>query len=600
MLYLKEKNRISRLMAVLMALVLVIGAVPAVRADGESGTLGDNLSWSLSGGTLTITGKGAMANISETGRAPWYEVRNEIYQVVLPEGLTSIGDMAFYECSKLQSVVIPSSVTRIGKFAFAYCSDLKILNLGSGVTAIEECAFTDCYRLASLDLPGKLKTIGKKAFYRCESIPTVTIPSSVTSLGISAFGYCSSLVSADVQAKISEIPSLLFYGCDRLATVQLPDSVQTIGYHAFLDCTVLHTVYYNGKSQTPEQIQEAIGRDVSDFGSGGTVSSGTSSGSVTSGGVTAGADGSAVFESTTVSQGKNTTVSTQTQYTQSSGTQDGSVTTDITVTINGQDGWDEASDLVDEALNNTNGSLENTVIDSTQSQITIYVKDTDDIDAEFIDNLAGQDVTITVVTEDGYTWQFKGTDLESSDESARKKNYDLRYEVTPGTAELCEELGTQKCFVVKFLESTQINAEVMIRLDSSLSMQNATFFQHDKELTRIQSSVVDHDGYAHFYLASVSDKTEYYIAMNLPEAHQEAIIPEALYEDYGKPEYVEPIKYEITGRKSSWGMNLGQVTWIMVGVLLAVVIAVGFTMYFLNRRKLKMGYVPDLDEEYDM
>lgn len=591
---------ISRLMAVLMALVLVIGAAPAARAEGESGTLGDNLSWSLSGGTLTITGKGAMADISETGRAPWHEVRNEIYQVVLPDGLTSVGDMAFYECSKLQSVVIPSSVTRIGKFAFAYCSDLKILNLGSGVTAIEECAFTDCYRLASLDLPGKLKTIGKKAFYRCESIPTVTIPSSVTSLGISAFGYCSSLVSADVQAKISEIPSLLFYGCDRLATVQLPDSVQTIGYHAFLDCTVLHTVYYNGKSQTPEQIQEAIGRDVSDFGSGGTVSSGTSGGAVTSGGVTAGADGSAVFESTTVNQGKNTTVSTQTQYTQSSGTQAGSVTTDITVTINGQNGWDEASDLVGEALNNTNGSLENTETDSTQSQITIYVKDTNDVDAEFIDNLAGQNVTITVVTEDGYTWQFKGTDLETTDKSARNKKYDLRYEVTPGTAELCEELGTQQCFVVKFLESTQINAEVMIRLDSSLSMQNATFFQRDKELTRIQSSVVDHDGYAHFYLASVSDRTEYYIAMNLPEAHQDAIVPEALYEDYGKPEYVEPIKYEITGRKSSWGMNLGQVTWIMVGVLLTVVIAVGFTMYFLNRRKLKMGYVPDLDEEYDM
>ena len=362
----------------------------------------------------------------------------------------------------------------------------------------------------------------------------------------------------------------------------------------------MNTVYYNGKSQTPEQIQAAIGRDVSDFGSGGTVSSGTSGGAVTSGGVTAGADGSAVFESTTVNQGKNTTVSTQTQYTQSSGTQAGSVTTDITVTINGQNGWDEASDLVGEALNNTNGSLENTETDSTQSQITIYVKDTNDVDAEFIDNLAGQNVTITVVTEDGYTWQFKGTDLETTDKSARNKKYDLRYEVTPGTAELCEELGTQQCFVVKFLESTQINAEVMIRLDSSLSMQNATFFQRDKELTRIQSSVVDHDGYAHFYLASVSDRTEYYIAMNLPEAHQDAIVPEALYEDYGKPEYVEPIKYEITGRKSSWGMNLGQVTWIMVGVLLTVVIAVGFTMYFLNRRKLKMGYVPDLDEEYDM
>lgn len=588
---------ISRLMAVLMVLALVIAAVPTVFADGEGGSCGEKLSWSFAGGTLTITGSGAMADYTLDNPAPWYGLRSEIYQVALPSGLTSVGNMAFYECSKLQSVVIPKSVTRIGEFAFAYCSGMKMLDLGSGVSAIEECAFTDCYNLASLQLPSSLKTIAKKAFYRCESIPAVTVPSSVTSLGVATFGYCYSLVTADVQAKITELPTLLFYGCDRLANVKMSDSIQTIGHSAFLDCDVLNTVYYNGNAQTPEQIQQTIGQDVSNFGSNGQVTNGSPSGTSTSGAIMAGSDGSIIYESTTVYQGENSTVSSQVQYTEQNGTQQGSTATDITVTITGKDGWEESEAQVEEALKNANDMVVEFGSEAEQSHITIYVNDSNSIDKDFVNNLAGQDVTITVVTQDGSYWQINGKDLDSETKS---RSYDLRYEVTPGSAELCEELGTQRCFVVKFQTSTQVNAEVMIRLDPALHLQNATLFQNSKELTRIQSSVVDRDGYAHFYLASVSDKTEYYIAMNLPDVQQEAIVPEALYSDYGKPEYVEPIKYEITGRTSSWGMNINQVTWIMVGVLAAVVIVVGFTMFLLNRRKLKMGYIPDLDEEYDM
>lgn len=585
---------ISRLMAVLMVLALVVGAVPAAMADGESGTMGDNLSWSLSAGTLTITGSGAMADISELERAPWHELRNEIYQVVLPEGLTSIGDMAFYECGKLQSVVIPSSVTRIGSFAFAYCADLKVLNLGTGVTAIEECAFTDCYDLVSLQLPGSLKTIGKKAFYRCESIPAVAVPSSVTDLGIAAFGYCKSLISADVRANITELPTLLFYGCARLASVKLPDSVKTMGYHTFLDCEILNTVYYNGTSQTPEQIQQAIGQDVPGFTEEGTVTEGTPAGSVTSGTVKDGEDGTIIYDSTTVDQGQDVTVTTQVQHTENPTSQQGSTVTNITVTITGESGWDEAADAVEDALKSAEDIAANTGATTTPPHITIFVNDSNEIDEEFVDNLAGRDVIVTVITQDGSQWQFKGMELDGESES---ESYDLRYEVSPGSAELCEELGTDRCFVLKFLAPATINAEVMIRLDPALSLQNGTLLQRDKKLTKIQSSVIDYEGYAHFYLASVSNEIEYYIAMNLPEAQQEAIIPEAVQAAYGNPEYVEPIKYEITGRTSSWGMGIGQVTWILVAVMVGSIVVVGAVIFLLNKRKLKRGYVPSFEDD---
>lgn len=616
---------ISRLMAVLMVLALVAGAAPSALADGESGTIGDNLSWSLSAGVLTITGSGEMADIPELERAPWHELRNEIYQVVLPEGLTSIGDLAFYECGKLQSVVIPNSVTRIGSFTFAYCSDLKVLNLGTGVTAIEECAFTDCYDLVSLQLPGSLKTIGKKAFYRSESIPAVTVPSSVTSLGVAAFGYCASMIRADLQASITELPTLLFYGCARLASVKLPDSIQTVGYHAFRDCDTLETVYYNGGAKTPEEIERIIAEDLAKPDEGENTPGEVTPGENTPGGDTPGEntlgftpvinvvtddipdvedsddirlnpDGTLTQENTTVYTQENTTVSATVIHTHPLDSLSGETTADITVTITGESGWKESTGAVDEALKNVQDLAASTGSEPKTPHITIYVKDSNEIDQEFVDNLTGRDVTVTVITQDGSQWQFNGTDLDSETDS---EGYDLRYEVTPGDPELCQELGTDRCFVVKFLASAQVNAEVLIRLDPALSLQNATLFQRDKELKRIQSSVVDHDGFAHFYLASVNDRTDYYVAMNLPDAQQEAIIPEELHEDYGTPEFVEPIKYEVTGRTSSWGMDIKQVTFILAGGMLGAVIIIGVVMFVLNKRKLKKGYIPDIGDDED-
>lgn len=588
------KRNISRLMAALLCMVLLITSFPTAFAEGESGSLGSNLQWSLSDGTLTITGSGDMADIPEMERAPWHELRDEIYRVILPEGLTSIGNLAFYECERLQSVVIPDSVTRIGNFAFAYCKKLEMLNLGGGVISIGEAAFTDCHRLTSLQLPGTLRSIGKKAFYRCETITTVTVPASVTSMGVATFGYCKSLVSANIMANISELPTLLFYGCEMLSSVVLPDSVESMGYHTFQDCDRLQTVYYNGENQEPEMIQQTIGRDVPDFRDEGTVTEGSGQESVSAGAVKEDESGNTVYESTSVSQKEDSTISSQIYHTESQENSQGSTSNNITVTITGDSGWKEAIDGVNEAIQSAEELADSSGNDFTQTDVTIYVQGTDSIDQNFIDNFAGRDITVTVITQDGSRWKFNGSELDSQIQST---GYDLRYEVTPGSAELCEELGTTKCYVVRFLAPAQINAEVMILLNPSLSLQNATLFERREELTTIQSSVIDMDGYAHFYLASVAEDSEYYIALNMKEAEGTAIVPEVVQTAYGKPEYVEPIKYEITGRKSSWGMTFNQVTWIMAGVLGGCVVIVGIVMFVLNKRKLRMGYVPEWDDE---
>ena len=226
-------------------------------------------------------------------------------------------------------------------------------------------------------------------------------------------------------------------------------------------------------------------------------------------------------------------------------------------------------------------------------EITVYVKGDGSVDQDFVDALADRDVTLNIITQDGSVWKIDTTDMNSGSGA-----YDLRCSVTAGDEALCQELGTSASFRVKFMASAELNAQVMIRIGTQYAMQNATLIQRQgKDLIRRQTTVVDNEGYAHFYLASVDADSEYYIAMNLPDVQQEAIVPQELNAAYGAPVNYQPIQYEITGRTSSWGMNIRQVTWIMVGFLAVTVITVGFVMFFLNKRRLAMGYVPEWDDE---
>lgn len=475
------QRNISRLMAVLLVLMLLVGAFPVALA-AESGTCGADLSWSFDEGTLTITGSGDMTDFLESTMSPWYHLREEILKISLPDGLTSVGSLAFYECKKLTAVVIPNSVSRIGDYAFANCTGIELLNLGSGVENIGECAFSDCYKVASLTLPTSLKTIGVKTFYRCESITTLTVPSSVTGIGTEAFGYCKALVTADIQAQLRTIPDLLFYGCDSLVSVKLPDSATGVGEYAFRGCDQLTTVYYDGEEKTPDQIQQIVDQDVPGFNDTGNVTGGNETDVVISGTATENPDGSVTQENTSVNRGDHSTTSTIITNTHPEDSLTGDITTDITITIEEEEGWDEATDAVKDALKGINDAITSTGSTSQPTEITVYVKDAENIDEDFVDALAGRDVTVTIITQDGSIWQIKGTDVDTKTEA---ESYDLRYEVTPGSAELCEELGTTKCYVVRFLAPAQINAEVMILLNPSLSLQNATLFERREELTTI-------------------------------------------------------------------------------------------------------------------
>lgn len=579
-------------MVLLLSVILILPCVPMAYADGESGSCGANLTWKLTGGTLTITGTGKMTDFTQPDMVPWYAYRDKILQVELPEGLESVGSLAFYECGNLLTVRIPDSVETIGAFAFSDCIKLQMVTFGNRVHSINEAAFQNCYRLKSISFPNSLIVIGVKAFYRCEDVTTLQIPANVMAIGDAAFGYCKSLVSADIQAMIGVIPEFLFYGCGKLTSISLPDTTSSIDDLAFWGCDQLETVHYNGVNQSLSEVEQVLQGNQSSTGNG-TQTQGNTGSEVNkpvSSTTQSSSDGTVKQETITVIQGENVTGSSkvETEVDEQSGTK---TDVNITITVENQSGWQEAADIVETLLNNSaaTGDQSETVI------VDVYVKNTENVDSSILSELAGKNVIINVTTSTGSTWKI---DCSQLDKNAVSGSYNLSHTLTVGGDALTAELGGSASFILKFSESTKVNAEVLVRLGSVWQNQEATLFQLDEDgISKLQATLVDRDGYAHFYLASVDEEMEYYIGINVSSAKQEAIIPDTMHDEYRLVDHSTGMEYIITGRKSSWNMGLGKVMAILAVVMVSAVGVIGFVMYFWNKQRLKSGYVPKWDDE---
>lgn len=571
-------NRIyHKVMAVLLVLTLLVSVAPAASAAELSGSCGGDLTWELQGDTLVISGSGAMKDYPEQMMAPWYPIRDRIAAVQLPEGLTRIGDLAFYGCENLTSVVIPDSVTEIGWHAFDGCTNLSMLTMSRNIRVIETSAFEDCYDLRAVYLPETLAHLGDNAFYRCQSLSTVTIPSSVTYMGVSAFAYCYELVFADVQAQIESLPSWTFYGCYKLANVVLSAGIEGTDLNAFGKCNGLDHVQYTGSKENAGQIEDNIDRDAGGISDADVTDTPVED---TTGGTTyeETEDGDVKKESE-VTQTENSTITGENVTTYP----EGSTETNITVTIENENGWKEAEDYLEEKLENEDSA-----------QVEIFIKDDSQVPADVLKPLAGKDILVKVHTASGTIWEFNCKDISVGEHGFACQ----RLNATEEQLMLMNcRMGYQLCF----LYDAQINAEVMIRLPVQHAKSTATLCQVvDDELTKLQSVVVDNNGFAHFYLGAVDTETIYLIGIDMPDiAREEVLIPQNLHNDYGITEQIRDVDYVITGRKSSWGIGFLEVNKILIGFMLSTAAIVGLVMYSLNKRKLRRGVMPGWEDDED-
>ncbi len=251
-------------------MVIIIGmlvfGVLNVSAE-SSGTCGDNLTWTLNdSGTLTISGSGSMTNFDFNSFAPWYSNIYSITNIVIKNGVTSIGDFGFFNCRSLKSITIPdsvtsigdssfsncesltsitipNSVTSIGNSAFYYCDSLTSITIPNSVTSIGNSTFSNCLELTSITIPNSVTSIGNSVFYDCYKLTSITIPNSVTSIGDYAFYYCSRLKSVIIGYNVTSIGNSAFSNCHELTSITIPNSVTSIGNSAFYDCGELTSIY---------------------------------------------------------------------------------------------------------------------------------------------------------------------------------------------------------------------------------------------------------------------------------------------------------------------------------------------------------------------
>lgn len=191
----------------------------------------------------------------------WAFESANIKSVTLPDGLTTIGNSAFYNCVNLTTVSIPEGVTTIGNYAFQSCSALKSIDIPASVTTLGDSAFLvydftsynyySVLESVTFGAGSKLEYIGAYAFAGT-NIKSIDIPASVETVGMSVFSMCTSLQSVEFDPKclVSTITEEMFYSCSSLSNVQLPDSLKEIQRAAFSTCTSLDDIMLPEKLET--------------------------------------------------------------------------------------------------------------------------------------------------------------------------------------------------------------------------------------------------------------------------------------------------------------------------------------------------------------
>ena len=183
-------------------------------------------------------------------------------RVVIPDGVTAVGYMAFENCANLTEVVIPEGVKSIGWNAFQGCVGLKRVKLPDTMKQIEINAFKNCGSLAEIRIPAAVTEIGGGAFEDCGGLTNLTIPESVTNIADRAFTGCRGLKDAEgfviirnvlysylghggdvaVPKGVTRIGGNAFHQCAGVTSVTLPEGVTDIGAFAFDNCTDLQRV----------------------------------------------------------------------------------------------------------------------------------------------------------------------------------------------------------------------------------------------------------------------------------------------------------------------------------------------------------------------
>lgn len=243
---------------------------------GTCGASEDNAVWDYADatGTITISGKGEMADYANATAAPWNTLKSWITAVIIEDGITKCGKYTFSNCTALTSISLAASCNSFGTYTFSECTALTEVTFPEGLTTTGSWMFHGCTNLVNVTLPSTLTkvdvrsfsqtgitsieipegvtNINNYAFFQCASLASVGIPSTLTRVSSSAFEDCSSLASIDLPEGLTYIGSEAFAGCSSLESITIPRSVTTVytssNSYTFQDCSALRTVNWNAEA----------------------------------------------------------------------------------------------------------------------------------------------------------------------------------------------------------------------------------------------------------------------------------------------------------------------------------------------------------------
>jgi hypothetical protein len=268
----------KRILGLALAACMTLAALPAAavpadaaEASGKCGTAA-GVTWSLSGGVLTISGSGDMLPDGSKGYG-YEQYKDSITSAVIGDGVTGIGENAFYQYPNLASVTAASSVRYVGGLAFSACPKLAAVTFrGSGVevnaNAFSRCtaltavpaglgdlgmgAFSGCTGLKALNLYEGITHLDWSVFAGCTGAKSLSLPRSLTQLEFSAFDVCTGITSVTVASGSSFLSAqdnmllsttygggkaLVLAARNKTGTVTVPDGVTEIENTAFAGCT---------------------------------------------------------------------------------------------------------------------------------------------------------------------------------------------------------------------------------------------------------------------------------------------------------------------------------------------------------------------------
>lgn len=257
----------KRLLSILLVLLMALTLLPLGALADENSKCGESLTWKLTAGILTIKGTGDMYDYSSADPAPWSAKNNDISEITVSEGVTSIGNNAFHSCNAESVDLQGTSLVSIGKNAFSRCTMLMSIFIPESVQSIGSEAFSLCEGLSMVELPTTLTIIPDGIFTDCALLESITIPDTVTEIGANAFLRCKVFSLETLPGGIKSIGAAAFENCGSIENLELPKTLESIGEAAF-GGTIIDKASFDGTLEKWAAIGGdgcGIARDKMDF-----------------------------------------------------------------------------------------------------------------------------------------------------------------------------------------------------------------------------------------------------------------------------------------------------------------------------------------------